>query len=221
MRPSFLAQNVVPMPGIQLFCHFHRPKFTVSHQQNGDSFGQKGLYLCQQSELSLRRAMPPNVLDPCPGNWDRYFPIRQTDNQQLMGKTNLSPIHNQPHLLKEFSLHFQPFACDWRIPITNHNRWINQQSGQALGQTEQFHFTRYLSRNSAHSNRTALVDTNYQLGKIANARYSFSRSKLSRSHNPGMIKIVDRHDALLFFLFTNSGVQISCRSTFLPKAYGG
>ncbi len=110
MRTTFLAQNIVPMPTFQLFQHFHRPKFAVANQQNGDSSGQKASDIRQQSQLGIRCAMPFSMLDPCPGNRDGAFPISQTDDQQLMCKTNFGPIHNQPYLLKMFWLAF-PTNC--------------------------------------------------------------------------------------------------------------
>ncbi len=221
VRTAFLAQNVVPMPSFQLLQHFHCSKFAVSNQQNGDSSGQKASDIRQQSQLSIRCAVPFSMLDPCPGNRNSTFPICQTNDQQLMSKANFGPIHNQPHLVKITGLTCQPAVRNRFIPCTHIYRRVSQQSAQALDQAEQLRLTRHLSCNPAQIHRTALVNSYDQPGKILDAGFSFRRLQLSNSYVPSMIETVDRQGALLFLFKQISGVHFSCRSTLFLKVYGG
>src|SRR4030066_279079 len=199
VRTTFLTQNVIPMPCPHLLQHSHGSKFTVTHQQNSNPFGQKASNICQQRQLGLRCAVPFNVLNPGPGNRNSAFTISQTDDQQLMRKTNFGSIHNQSYLLKMTGLVCQPAPSNRFIPGTNIDCWVSQQPTQALYETEQFCFTRYLPCDPAQVYRTTLVNSDQQPGKIPNTCYSFRWLQLSNSHNPGMIEIGDRHSILLFF----------------------
>ena len=199
VRTTFLAQNVIPMPSIQLLQHIHGSKFTVTNQHNSDTFGQQASNICQQRQMGLRCVMTFDMLHPGPGNRDRTFTVSQTDDQQLMRKTNFGSIHNQPYLLHMSGLTFQPAPSNGLIPGTYIDRWISQQSAQALYETEQLRPSRHLPGNPAQINRTALMNSDNQPSNIPNTRYSFRWLQLSNSHNPCMIEIVDRHGFLLLF----------------------
>ena len=149
--------------------------------------------------MGLRCGMPFNMLDPCPRNRNSAFTVSQTDDQQLMSKTNFGSIHNQPYLLEMTGLTCQPASRNWLIPGMNIDCWVCQQPAQALYGTEQLCFTRYLPCNPAQVHRSALVNSDQQPSKIPNACFSFRRLQLSNFHKPSMIEIVDRHGLLLFF----------------------
>jgi len=80
VRTTFLAQNVIPMPSIQLLQHFHGSKFTVTNQHNSDTFGQQASNICQQRQMGLRCGMTFDMLHPGPGNRNRTFTVSQTDD---------------------------------------------------------------------------------------------------------------------------------------------
>jgi len=171
--------------------------------------------------MCLRSTMPSNLLDPCPCNWNRPFMVSQPNHQQLVGKTNFHPIHNQTDLLKMPGLHFQPAASNWLVPISDIYRRVGHKPAHALDQVEQLHLTRYLSRNSAQSNRAALVDPHNQPDKIPDTRFSFGRSQLSNSHVPSKIEIVDRHGLLLFLIWQEQVFIYRADQSFLLKVDGG
>src|SRR4030065_1598915 len=222
VRTTFLAQKIIPTPLIQLFQHVHGAKFTVTHQQNGNSFGQKAPYIGQQRQMGFRCVVSFDMLDPSPGYWNGALTVSQTDDQQLMRKTHFGPIHNQPYLLQMTGLTCPPAAGNGVIPGMNIDRWGSQQSAQALYKTKQLRFSRHLPGNSAKIYRTTLVNPNNQPGKIPNTRNPFCRLQLSNFHNPSMIKIVDRHDCLLFFGDTNyTSTFFMPVNLFSLKVYGG
>jgi hypothetical protein len=149
------------------------------------------------------------MLYPCPRYRDGTPAVSQTDDQQLMHKTNPVPIHNQHYLLNMASLTCQLASGDRFIPGMNTNRWIVQKPAQALDKAEQLRFSRYLPSDPAEVNRTTLMNSNNQPGEIPDAGYSFGRLQLSNFHKPSMIELVDRHGILPFFACTNY------RSTFI------
>jgi hypothetical protein len=71
IRATFLPQNLVPMPLIQLLQRVYGSKFAVTHRQNSNSFGKKASYIGQQRQLGLRYAMSLNMPHPGPGNRNR------------------------------------------------------------------------------------------------------------------------------------------------------
>src|SRR4030065_2419200 len=122
------------MPSFQLLQYVHGSKIGVTNQQNGNSFRQKASNIVQQSQWSWRWTVSFRVIDPGPGNGNGSFPISQTDDQQLVSKTDLGPIHDQPDLLHMPGLTFHPAPCNGFIPGMNIDPRVGQQPAQALGE---------------------------------------------------------------------------------------
>src|SRR5271157_128991 len=68
---TFLAQDIEPMPYIELPEYENRAKFAVSDQKNGCFQRDQTADILQQLHLPLARAVTANVWDPSPGNRNR------------------------------------------------------------------------------------------------------------------------------------------------------
>ena len=190
---GFLPQNIEPSPAIQLAQDFYRPKFGVANQKNRSSFREQLANIGKQSQLLPGSTMPSDMFDPSPGNRNAALPIGQADDQQLVSKTNLRPIHDQTNLSNAVKLGFQPLTGYRFIPRSHSNSWIIQQPTQSSGGTQQLGWTGYLPRNAAQIHRPALIDPDDQPDKVSNLGHPLSWSQFTNPMNPGIIEVVDRH----------------------------
>ena len=193
MRPHFLTQNIIPTPLIQLPQDFHRPELAIPDQQHRNPSGQQAVDITQQRQLPLRGTVSLDVAYPGPGNWDGAVAISQTDHQELVGGPHFGSIHNQAHLLKRTGLGLDPLLGDGFIPFPYLDSWIIQKPAQAAGQTGQFGCSWYFSRNSAQTDRTALMDPHQQPNEVANLGDTLGGTQFPNPSNLGMIEGVDRH----------------------------
>jgi len=133
------------------------------------------------------------MLDPRPGNRCGAATVGQTDHQQLVRKTNLTAIHDQPNLLPLFRLTFDPLPGNRFIPFPHHNGRVGQQTAYATSQADQLSRPGNFPCDSAQPYRPALIYSNQQLGKVAYLCYSLPRSYSHNSLNPGMLELFGRH----------------------------
>ena len=180
---GFLAQDIEPMPSIQLAQDCHRAKFAVSDQKNSCSCGDQLAHIGQQSQMLSGSTVSFDVLDPGPGNRDGPFPIGQTDNQQLMSKANLGAIYDQTDFSQMPELSFQPLPSDGFVPFPYSDSRIVQQPAQSPGGTQQFGWSGFLPCNSAQTNRPALINTDDQPDKIADLGNPLTGSQFPNSAN--------------------------------------
>ena len=191
---SFLAQNIEPMPAIQLSQDGHRAKFAVSDQKGGSSNRDQAANISQQGQLFSGTTVSSSVFDPGPGDWDGSFAISQTDDQQLVSKANLRAIHNQTDLSQIAELGFQPLSCNWLVPLPNSDSSVVQQPAQAAGGAQQLGRPGNLASDPAQANRTTLINPDKQPDKVAYLCDPLSRSQFLNPLKPGMIEPVDRRD---------------------------
>jgi hypothetical protein len=190
---AFLAQDIQPMPSIQLTQDRHRAKFAVSDQENSCSARDQLTDISQQSQLLTVTAVSFDMFDPGPGNRDGPFSICQTNDQQLMPKANLGAIYDQPDFSDVPELSFQPPPSDGLVPFPHSDGGIIQQPAQSSGGAQQPGRTRDLSGNAAQTHRPALIDPYHQPGKIAGLGDTLPRSQFLNSAIPCIIEVVDRH----------------------------
>ena len=124
LRISFLTQHVKPSPAIQLAQDFDWAEFGVTHQKNRSSFRQQLAHISQQGQLFPSRTMTPHMFHPGPGDRNRPLAVCQTDNQQLMPKTDLGSIHNQTDLSEVAKLGLQPLPRHWLVPFSD-SEWLD------------------------------------------------------------------------------------------------
>ena len=191
---GFLAQNIEPMPLIQLSQDGHRAKFAISDQKDGCPNRDQAANVSQQGDLLDRTAVSSNMFDPGSGDGDCSFAIRQTDDQQLMSKANLGAIYNQTDLSQVAKLGFQPQPGDRLIPFPYSNGRVVQQSAHATGGAQQLGSAGDLASNPAQTHRPALVDASHQPSKIAYLGNPLFGSRFLNPLKPGMIEPVDRRD---------------------------
>src|SRR3990172_194708 len=191
---GFLAQDIPPTPLIQLPQDRHCPKFAVSDQENGGSFGNQLANIGQQSQLLIGAAVPFDVFDPGPDDGEGPFPVRQAHDQQLMPKADLSAIHNQTDLSQISKLPFQPLPGDGFVPFPYPDGGISQQPAQAAGHAQQLSRARNLSGNPAQTHRSALKDPNDQPDEVTGLGDPLTRSQELNPLKPGMIERVGRHE---------------------------
>jgi hypothetical protein len=110
-----------------------------------------------------------------------------------MSGADLSAIHDQADLAKVSKLRCQPFSSDRFIPGSNPDGGVTQEPSQASNCAQELGSSRYFASNSAHSDRTTLVDPNQQPDKVSNLGDPLVRSQFSNSLKPSMILLVDRH----------------------------
>jgi hypothetical protein len=208
---SFLTQDIEPTPDVQLTQDRHRAKFTVSDEKNSSTSREQGVHIRQQGQLFTSSAMSSDMLDPGPCNGNSPLSVWQTDDQQLMPKTDLGAIHNQPDLSDIAELGFQPLPGNGFIPLSHPDARITQQATQTSNSTQQLCRSRNFSGYSAQAYRSAFINTNYQHCEIADASDPLGWLELSDLHFPSIIECGDRHNIVSFFL------QITFRSTnFVP-----
>ena len=166
-------QDIVPIL-LQLLKYRYRPKFGIFHQQSSNSSRKKTVDIRQESQLGAGGAVFANMRCPTPGNWNRMFPISQTDHQQLMTKSYFCFIHNQTHLLKRMGLLFKSASCNWFIPRPHVYRRIVQKTAQTTGMSQQLHFVWCFASDVAETHRVKAMNSDHQSDKIANLCNSFS-----------------------------------------------
>jgi site-specific DNA recombinase len=194
-RIPFLAQNIEPMPLIQLAQDRHRAKFTVSDQKYGCSARDQPTDIGQQSQLLPGGAVSFDTFDPGPGDWDRPLSVRQANDQQLMSEADLGAIHDQADFSQMAKLSFQPLPSDRCVPFSHSYGRVIQQPAQAPSGAQQFGWTGYLPGNTTQAYRPALITPNNQPDKVANLSDALVGSQFSNPLKPGMIHTVDRHVA--------------------------
>jgi hypothetical protein len=173
-RPSAIGPIVSKLP----------PSRTLGLQRENNCSSKDQLTdIRQQCQRNLHHGIPFNVLDPVPGKQTGPFPVCQTDDQQLMRKTNFRSIHDQTYLLMVIGLTGEPTASNWLIPNTHIDSRVSQPSAQVLDKTVQPGFPRDLSDDPVQVHRTALVNTNDQPGKIEYVCESLRWLQLSNPHN--------------------------------------
>jgi hypothetical protein len=170
------------------------PKIAIPDQENSSSSKEQGTDIKQQDQLLLCLAMPFDMFDPGPGNGIGSFSVSQTDDQQLMSKTNLVTIHDQTDLTEMTELVFLLLSSNRSIHFPYPDGWIIQQLAHTSLCAQQLRQTWNLSGNSAQANRMALINANHQPDKIAHLSNSFACSQFLNSMIPGRIQGVDRHD---------------------------
>ena len=153
---GFPTQNIEPMPPIQLAQDCHRAKFATSDEKNSCSNRDQFTHIGQQSQLLACAAMPFDVFDPGPSNWNGPFSLCQADNQQLMPKANLGPVYNQTHISEMTELCFKSLASDRFVPFPHPDGRIIQQSAQTPCVTQQLRRTGDFPCHSAQGNGSAL-----------------------------------------------------------------
>jgi site-specific DNA recombinase len=191
---AFLAQDIEPSPLIELTQDCHSTKFTVSYQENGRFGGDQLANIGQQGQLLISATVPADVFDPSPGNGNGSFSVGQTDDQQLMSKSDLSTIHDQTDLSRMSKLPLQPFPGDGFVPGPDPYGWVSQQSTKAPVYTQQLCRTGNLSGNPAQTDRTALKDPDDQPDKVASLSNALIGAQVLNSLKPGMIEMVGRHE---------------------------
>jgi len=182
------------------------------------------VHIGQQGQVLAGAAVPFDMFDPSPGQWDSPLPVCLADNQQLMPKANLGSIYLQMDFAQMLDLGFQPLPSDRCIPVSYSNRRIVQQSAQASGDTQQYCLARDLTRNSAEIYRTALINTNYQPDKVAYLGNALAGAQFLNPANLCIIELVDRHQTSPEVLFCRGKtllrfvLPINC---FVIKVSGG
>jgi hypothetical protein len=190
---GFLAQDIEPIPFVQLTQERYRAKFAVSDQKNSRLCGDQLANIGQQSQLLPGAAVSSGVFDPGPGNWDGSFPVLQTDDQQLMTKANFAAIDDQTDFSQMPELSFQPLSSDGFVLFPNSDGGVIQQPAQAPGGTQQLGWTGDLPGNAAQTHRPALIDASDQPDHIADLGDPLPRSQFLNSAIPCIIEVVDRH----------------------------
>jgi site-specific DNA recombinase len=190
---GFLPQNIEPPPDIQLAQNFHRSEFSITNQENGSSLGDQLAHIGQQSQLLTGSTMAANMFSPSPGDRNGSLPIGQTNDQQLVSKTNFRAIHDQTNLSDIPKLGFQPLPGNRLVPRSHSNGWVIQQSAQSPRGTRQFRFSRNLAGYFTHTHRTTQINSDHQPYKRPNLGDPLSWTQFHNSHFPGIIKLVDRH----------------------------
>src|SRR4030065_2269251 len=164
---GFLAQNIEPMPAIQLAQDRHSAEFAVSDQKNSRSNRDRLTHIGQQSQLLGSRAVSSDVFDPGPGNRDGSFSVCQANDQQLMTKANLGAIDDQPNFSHVPELCSQPLPGDGLVPFSYADGRVVQKSAQPSGSAQQLGWAGYLPCNAAQMHRPALIDPDDQPDEIA------------------------------------------------------
>jgi site-specific DNA recombinase len=190
---GFLAQDILPSPGIQLLQDRHCPEFTVPDQQHRDVGRQQATDISQQGQLFAGRTVSFRTFDPSPGQGDGSATKGQADDQQLMAKAHFAAIGNQPHFLHRVSRGLQQPPGNGRVPLANPHGWIVQPATQSPHGTYQDGCTRNLAGNFAQVHRATLVDPDHQPGERTQPRNPLVRPQLPDPQKPSMIESVDRH----------------------------
>jgi hypothetical protein len=175
------------MPPIQFSQDFDCPKFAVAYQENSGSFGQELADMRQECQLLAGSAVPSNLFNPGPGNWDRSLAVGQTDNHQLMTKSNPSAIHNQMDFANTAILRFQPLPGNRFVPFSYSNGRIVQQPAQPARGTRQFGFARDLACHLAQTHRAAQINADEQPDKGSNLGDPLAGTQFRNSRFPGII----------------------------------
>jgi hypothetical protein len=192
-RVALLAQDIEPTPLIQLAQDRHSTKFSVPNQENSCIVVNQLAYIGQQSQMFGGTAVSSNMLDPGPGNRDRSFSVCQEDDQQLMPKAHLCPIHDQADFSQVPQLSFQPISSNRLVPFSHLDGGIIQQPAQSPSVAQQLSWTRDLPGNAAQAHRAALKNPNHQPNERAHLSNALSGSQFPNPANPGIIEMVGRH----------------------------
>ena len=137
--------------------------------------------------------MTTYMFDPGSGNWDSTFPVRQTDHEQLMSKTNFRTICDQADLSQTVPLGLQPLARNRLVPFSNADCRVIQKTAQTPGDAQQFRCARNIPGDLAQMHRTTFVEPNPQPDKVAHLGYSLAWSQFTNSPHLCIIELVDRH----------------------------
>jgi site-specific DNA recombinase len=192
---GFLAQDIIPMPRIQLAQHFHRSKLAIPDQQHCEPRWQQRAHVFQQGHLPHRTGMTFDMPHPGPGNGNGPFAIRQADHQQLVAKPDLGAIYQQAHLLQAGRLGSNPFPGQRFVPLPHIDRRVVQKTAQAAGQADQLGRAGNFAGDAAQAHRARLINAHHQPGEVPHLGNALSGTRFLDSANPGMIEGANRHRA--------------------------
>jgi len=200
---SLLAQNIPPLPGLQLTDDFHGAKLAISHQQDRYTWRDQLPQIGQQSQLFGGGAMSFGAPDPGPGDGNSPAAVGNGDDQKLVVETDpsgLSPlgrslgaIGDQADFAYRGGHGLKGSSGNGFIPFSHPHRWVGQETAQASGDAEQLGWAWDLVGDLGQVNRSALVDTYDQPSEGPQPGESLMRSQLLNPLKPGMIQLVGRH----------------------------